>query len=1142
MSASHFCNHLSDAHKVQVFDHRIGVVMLTLGLLYFLMSVVIIYFIKIQEYYARTGNDDAVRAVIFPTFVNVLWANAAVNVYVGCIALVFTFNPFSSDNNEATYSFATMYALQHLGTVLNTRVLVGVILTSSSSITVTEGVALLLMQKGLGVFAAKRAMVQASVWAVVTVGFQILIFKNGVDRSFAASIAWQSLLAIFYGCLWLAPQRRLFRRPAVIYYARTWFLFRLLCMAASVLFYFRATHSAGSCLYVLGNLFPYAIFEPLLMYYTLLQDSKWWQGQDIFQGRRDKGNEEIRSPLQGIDLNLKSAQSLAASMDQMGHLSPSAAATLQSSSHSPHRQTALAGPDAEQPRPRTQSTSGELSPHGHGSSAGGAVRLLNFAYISLDKNKQLGSGSFSRVYQGQYRGTPCAVKLIFTVDLTVDVIKRVAAEAQLLSLIRHPNVVDILGVAVLPPSVCILLELCSYGSLGDAVRNNAAVTAAMCAFSPVTEASNEVCDSSASVSAQAMRCFVNGFNSVVSYERTVHGGAEGGFSSRSERSSSHVSALLSVSTGNASTSFNLTGALGGNTAGATSAPQVTLQQIQALSLSWSDRLYLASGCARGLAALHTFSDDLCHRDIKSFNFLIDSQLNAKISDLELGMAELLNTSNGRKHRKNRPSSGTNASGAESVGNASDLQDSEHSAPAVACNDILANWSAPEVIQGGAYTQAADVYGFALVLWEILVGRVPFSEVKRQDDIRRRVTAGVRPLIPACFTSGEHAAVFAPYVSLIQRGWDADPQQRPSVLTILSELEDMLHNTLKPLFSTSDASLHLSQQLAARTASVVAEDLAAAMSPGGGPDDGRASHAPPGRSFSIGSPAWWHTSFAPRPGMPGGSGFSSPGAEGYMSPAQQVLENLRCEDGGAALQALEGSGGCYVIVMPLPPHEVVWATHSWCLMSGCDVSDIVGKPLSSLPIFDSSSFVRIKSGSQRKGTLAAELEAPRHTLADVWTACMAVLFGASHASAAAAENARATSLFFKSLNSRYLHRARSVHAVVSVLDFSSRAWNMSASQRTVHTLSRRLVSAVTGRPARGSMLSADSGATAPGMAGSTAIDHSAQVICSAFSVRAYPVYQRTVVSSPVPISAPNGNTRMAKAKSGFFGVGSLSKQR
>lgn len=115
MSASHFCNTLTDANKVLVFDHKIGAVMLALGLLYFLMSIVIIYFIKVQEYYARTGNDQAVRAVIFPIFMNVLWANALVNVYVGCIALIFTFNPYDSERDETAYSFATMYALQHLG-------------------------------------------------------------------------------------------------------------------------------------------------------------------------------------------------------------------------------------------------------------------------------------------------------------------------------------------------------------------------------------------------------------------------------------------------------------------------------------------------------------------------------------------------------------------------------------------------------------------------------------------------------------------------------------------------------------------------------------------------------------------------------------------------------------------------------------------------------------------------------------------------------------------------------------------------------------------------------------------------------------------------------------------------------------------
>ena len=32
-------------------------------------------------------------------------------------------------------------------------------------------------------------------------------------------------------------------------------------------------------------------------------------------------------------------------------------------------------------------------------------------------------------------------------------------------------------------------------------------------------------------------------------------------------------------------------------------------------------MYLALGCALGVEALHAYSPDLCHRDIKSFNFL-----------------------------------------------------------------------------------------------------------------------------------------------------------------------------------------------------------------------------------------------------------------------------------------------------------------------------------------------------------------------------------------------------------------------------------------------------------------------------------------------------------------------------------------
>ena len=32
-------------------------------------------------------------------------------------------------------------------------------------------------------------------------------------------------------------------------------------------------------------------------------------------------------------------------------------------------------------------------------------------------------------------------------------------------------------------------------------------------------------------------------------------------------------------------------------------------------------------------------------------------------------------------------------------------------------------------------QASDIYSLALVFWEILSGKVPFSEIKRQDDVR-----------------------------------------------------------------------------------------------------------------------------------------------------------------------------------------------------------------------------------------------------------------------------------------------------------------------------------------------------------------------------------------------------------------------
>lgn len=65
------------------------------------------------------------------------------------------------------------------------------------------------------------------------------------------------------------------------------------------------------------------------------------------------------------------------------------------------------------------------------------------------------------------------------------------------------------------------------------------------------------------------------------------------------------------------------------------------------------------------------------------------------------------------------------------------------------DELLPNWTAPEVIMGrrrreNCYTQAADVYSFALVLWEIYSRKVPFADYKgSRDQLSLAVSLAIR---------------------------------------------------------------------------------------------------------------------------------------------------------------------------------------------------------------------------------------------------------------------------------------------------------------------------------------------------------------------------------------------------------------
>jgi serine/threonine protein kinase len=83
----------------------------------------------------------------------------------------------------------------------------------------------------------------------------------------------------------------------------------------------------------------------------------------------------------------------------------------------------------------------------------------------------LAAGGTARVYGGSYKGQPLAIKLIYCLDLTPDIIRNFGREAnKLASLSRNEHVVNLVGICVRPPSLAMALELCHYGSLTDVLQ------------------------------------------------------------------------------------------------------------------------------------------------------------------------------------------------------------------------------------------------------------------------------------------------------------------------------------------------------------------------------------------------------------------------------------------------------------------------------------------------------------------------------------------------------------------------------------------------------------------------------------------------------------------------------------------------
>ncbi|KAJ3671397.1 hypothetical protein LUZ60_007476 [Juncus effusus] len=146
---------------------------------------------------------------------------------------------------------------------------------------------------------------------------------------------------------------------------------------------------------------------------------------------------------------------------------------------------------------------------------------------------------------------------------------------------------------------------------------------------------------------------------------------------------------------------------------------------------------------KGMEYLH--QNGIIHRDLKSANLLMDKDHAIKVADF--GVARFQNQGG-----------------------------------VMTAETGTYRWMAPEVINHLPYDQKADIFSFAIVLWELVTSKIPYDTMTPLQ-AALGVRQGLRPIIP----ENTHPKLS----ELMQRCWDSSPSKRPSFSDLISELQELL---------------------------------------------------------------------------------------------------------------------------------------------------------------------------------------------------------------------------------------------------------------------------------------------------------------------------------------------------------------
>ncbi|KAK9064491.1 hypothetical protein SSX86_015874 [Deinandra increscens subsp. villosa] len=180
-------------------------------------------------------------------------------------------------------------------------------------------------------------------------------------------------------------------------------------------------------------------------------------------------------------------------------------------------------------------------------------------------------------------------------------------------------------------------------------------------------------------------------------------------------------------------------------------------------LPWDIRIKIAIGAARGLAFLHTSDQKVIYRDFKASNILLDGSYNAKLSDF--GLAKMASAS--QSHVTTRVM-GTHG------------------------------YAAPEYVTTGHLYVKSDVYGFGVVLVEMLTGMRTLDDTR--PAIQRNLVEWAKPFLASrrklkhimdSRLDGKYPSKAAVQVAqLAVTCLEPEPKSRPSMQEVVATLEQL----------------------------------------------------------------------------------------------------------------------------------------------------------------------------------------------------------------------------------------------------------------------------------------------------------------------------------------------------------------